>query len=124
MEIRTWITLLMLVLTDSIGNVYLTAGMKQIGEFQPLPLRTLPRRLLRVLSNFQIVCGIFSLTIAFFLFISLLSWANLSFVYPATALNYLFSLLGARYVLKEQITPARMFGTVLVCIGAAFVSIG
>jgi len=117
-------TLLILILTDSIGNVYLTAGMKQLGDFQPLPLRTLPRRLLRVLSNFQILCGIFSLTIAFFLFISLLSWANLSFVYPSTALTYLFSLIGARYVLQERITPARLFGTVLVCIGAAFVSIG
>ncbi|BAU14144.1 hypothetical protein LEP3755_46890 [Leptolyngbya sp. NIES-3755] len=124
MEGRTWITLLILILTDSIGNVYLTAGMKQLGDFQPLPLRTLPRRLLRVLSNFQILCGIFSLTIAFFLFISLLSWANLSFVYPSTALTYLFSLIGARYVLQERITPARLFGTLLVCIGAAFVSIG
>lgn len=124
MGIRTWITLLILIVTDSIGNVCLTAGMKQIGDFQPLPLRTLPRRLLRVLSNFQIVCGIFSLTIAFFLFISLLSWANLSFVYPSTSLTYLFSLIGARYVLREHITPARLLGTVLTCIGAAFVSIG
>lgn len=124
MEMKTWIALLALVLADSIGNVFLTAGMKQIGDFQPLPLKTLPRQLLRVMSNFRIACGIFCLTITFFLFVSLLSWANLSFVYPATSLNYLFSLIGARCFLRERITPARLFGTVLVCIGAAFVSIG
>ncbi len=121
---RTWIALVGLILLDSIGNVLLTAGMKQIGDFQPFPLKNLPRRLLRVLSNFRITCGVFVLTIAFFLFISLLSWANLSFVYPSTSLTYLLSLIGARYFLHEHITPARLLGTALVCIGAAFVSIG
>jgi drug/metabolite transporter (DMT)-like permease len=80
--------------------------------------------MLRVMSNFQIVCGIFALTISFFLMLSLLSWANLSFVYPATSLTYLFSLIGARYFLREHITPARLIGTVLVCLGAAVVAIG
>ncbi|MER3434358.1 MAG: hypothetical protein C4288_13255 [Leptolyngbya sp. ERB_1_1] len=124
MEMRTWIALSGVILTDALGNVFLTAGMKRVGDLQPLPLKNLPRQLLRVLSNFQIVCGIFSLTIAFFLFISLLSWANLSFVYPTTSLTYLLSLIGARYFLHERITPARLVGTVLVCVGAAFVSIG
>jgi len=124
MEMRIWMALSGVILTDALGNVFLTAGMRRIGDFQPLPLKNLPHQLLRVLNNFQIVCGIFCLTIAFFLFISLLSWANLSFVYPTTSLTYLLSLIGARYFLHERITPARLVGTILVCVGAAFVSIG
>lgn len=124
MDTRIWIALVGFIFADSIGNIFVSAGMKQLGEFHPLPLKTLPRRLLRVLSNFQISCGIFSTVVGFFLFISLLSWENLSLVYPSTSLTYVVSLFGARFILRENISRARLLGTVLVCLGVALVSIG
>ncbi|MBD1824455.1 EamA family transporter [Cyanobacteria bacterium FACHB-DQ100] len=124
MDTRVWIALLGFVFADSIGNIFISAGMKQMGEFHPFPLKTLPRRLLHVFNNFQISCGIFSTVVGFFLFISLLSWANLSLVYPSTSLTYVVSLFGARFILHENISRARLLGTILVGVGVALVSIG
>lgn len=124
MDTRIWVALVGFILADSIGNIFVSAGMKHLGEFHPLPLKTLPRRLLHVLSNFQISCGIFSTVVGFFLFISLLSWENLSLIYPSTSLTYVVSLFGARFILGETISRARLLGTVLVCLGVALVSIG
>ena len=59
----------------------------------------------------------------FFLFIALLSWADLSLVMPMTALSYPLSALGSYYFLKESLTIGRLAGTGLISIGVAFVSL-
>ena len=93
-----------------------------MGEVDTLQARQLLRLARRASSNPMIGLGVLCMTIAFFLFITLLSKADLSFILPETALGYPISLLGARYILKEKVTTARLIGTILVCIGVALVS--
>jgi drug/metabolite transporter (DMT)-like permease len=63
------------------------------------------------------------MAIAFFSFLVVLSWADLSLVFPAKSLVYLTSTLGAKWILKERISLQRWGGIVLVCMGVAMISL-
>ena len=119
---KIWLGVLLLVTVDSAGDVLVARGMKQLG---PVSLQSLPKLLKlggRVLSNPSVVLGILCQTIAFLTFVSLLSWADISLIRPATALGYVVSLLGARYILKERITRDRLMGIIIIGVGVAIIS--
>jgi len=53
----------------------------------------------------------------------LLSWADVSFVVPATALSYVSGALGAKFLLNEHVATARWAGVLLVCLGVTLISL-
>jgi drug/metabolite transporter (DMT)-like permease len=119
----TWILVLALVTADSAGNVLLTRGMKQVGEVHTLSIRHLLLIARRALVNPWLGLGILCMAVSFFLFLTLLSGENLSFVLPATALAYVMSVLGARYILKETVSASRWIGTLIICAGVALLTL-
>jgi len=106
-----WV-LVLVVLMDTSGNLLLSHGMKQIGRMN-----------LRVLIQPAIGLAVACMTVSFFSFLTLLSWANLSFVLPATSLGYCVNTLGAVFLLKENVTAERWLGTLLIGLGVALVSL-
>jgi drug/metabolite transporter (DMT)-like permease len=60
---------------------------------------------------------------SFYSLLVLLSWAPLSVVIPASALNYVVGTFGAKYLLKEQVNGKRWLGVALVCVGVTLVLI-
>ena len=111
------------VLGGSAGDVFITKGMKQIGEISTMHLGKLARVAVRVLTNLNFLIGIFFMACSFFAFLAVLSWADLSFVLPATSLSFVITTIGAKFVLKEEITRLRLAGTALVCLGVALISL-
>ena len=111
------------VLGGSAGDVFITKGMKQIGEISTMHLGKLARVALRVLTNVNFLIGIFFMACSFFAFLAVLSWADLSFVLPATSLSFVITTIGAKFFLKEEISRLRLAGTVLVCLGVALISL-
>lgn len=63
--------------------------------------------------------GIALQAVAFFALLALLSWADLSFVVPATALNYVVGAAGSALFLHEHVDRTRWAGVLLVCLGVA-----
>jgi uncharacterized membrane protein len=55
--------------------------------------------------------------------VALLSWADLSFIVPATSLSVVTTTLGAKWFLQERMTRLRWVGTLLVCLGVALLSL-
>jgi uncharacterized membrane protein len=53
---------------------------------------------------------------------TLLSWADLSFVLPVTAIGYALSALAGKLFLNEIVTPVRWVGIGLIVAGAALVA--
>jgi uncharacterized membrane protein len=121
--IKTWLALIVLVLADSLGIVFLARGMKQVGKVDTLKPKELWQILGRVIGNPLLRWGIFSMAVSFFMFITLLSWADLSFVIPATAISEPVNMLGTKFVLKEKVTKVRWISTVLICIGLILISL-
>ena len=72
-------------------------------------------------GNLNFILGVVCLAVSFFSFLAVLSWANLSFVVPATAIVYAVTVLGAKFILREHIDGMRWAGTLLVCLGVALV---
>ncbi|MBV9386958.1 MAG: hypothetical protein JOZ78_11085 [Chroococcidiopsidaceae cyanobacterium CP_BM_ER_R8_30] len=120
---RIWIAIIVLVLIDSIGTLLIAQGMKQVGEISSLQPRRLLRVVRRIVTNHLLWTGFIFQASTFFLFLTLLSWANLSLVIPMAASGYVVNVLGAQFLLKEKVTKERWIGTLLICIGVALVSL-
>jgi len=65
--------------------------------------------------------GLMLQALAFFTLLALLSWADLSFVVPATALNYVVGAAGSALFLREHVDRTRWAGVLLVCVGVAVI---
>jgi drug/metabolite transporter (DMT)-like permease len=113
----------LMVLADSTGDVFLTTGMKQVGEVSSIRLRALWVTGRKVIVNKNYMAGVFFMAVSFFSFLALLSWADLSFVFPAKALVYVTSTLGAKWILKEAVSAERWAGIILICLGVALISL-
>jgi transporter family protein len=120
---KTLAIITVMVLADSAGDVLLSRGMREVGEISTIK----PGKLLviarRVLGNKNFLTAIFFMAVTFFSFLTALSWADLSFVFPATSLVYVVGTLGAKFILRETVTLQRWSGTVLVCLGVALTSL-
>jgi len=112
---------LMVVFSNAAGDVFLTKGMKQVGDVSAMDSIHLLQTIKRIASNLNFVLGVACLAVSFFSFLTVLSWANLSFVVPATAIVYVITVLGAKFFLREQIDGMRWTGTSMVCLGVALI---
>jgi drug/metabolite transporter (DMT)-like permease len=74
-----------------------------------------------VATNTWVITGVLFLGGFFFLYLAALSWADLSYVMPLTALSYLFAAVLAQLFLKEQISWIRWTGIMIIVLGIALV---
>jgi drug/metabolite transporter (DMT)-like permease len=94
--------------------------MKRLG---PVPL-THPDALFTALATPWVLGGILLLLVWTGCYLTALSWADLTFVLPATSLAYVAVALLSRFLLHEQISPARWVGIALITAGVGFVTQG
>jgi uncharacterized membrane protein len=80
--------------------------------------------MLTALLNPWIVVGILLLICFFSIYLTALSWADLTYVLPATAISYVMMVLLAQQVLHEHVSTRRWLGIVLVTLGVGFVAAG
>jgi len=120
--VKTAILIAVIVVADSAGDVLLTRGMKQVGEISTIRWRELLAIARKVVSNRSFLSAIFFICVTFVSFLTVLSWADLSLVFPATSLIYVVSTLGAKLILGETVTLQRWAGILLVCLGVALTS--
>ncbi|HMK75005.1 MAG TPA: EamA family transporter [Thermodesulfobacteriota bacterium] len=120
---KTAVLIAMIVLADSSGDVLLTRGMKQVGEISTIHPRTLLNIARKVITNRNFLFGLFFLAVTFFSFLIVLSWADLSLVFPAKSLVYVASTLGAKFILGETVSLQRWAGISLVCFGVFLISL-
>lgn len=115
--------LAIVVLGTSGGEVAVSHAMKQIGEVQSFALRPLLAFLKRALGENWFWLGVGLLALSFFSLLALLSWEDVSFVIPATALTYVTGALAAKWLLGEHLSLSRWAGILLVTLGVALVSL-
>ncbi|WP_293066661.1 EamA family transporter [Okeania sp. SIO2B3] len=114
---NTWLAIAIIALADSTGDLCLARGMKEIGEVNLQSMKNIVKQVGKIIINPLIIGGVFCQTIAFLSLISVLSWADVSFVRPATALTYVCSILGAKIWLKEKVSQGRFIGIIFIVIG-------
>jgi len=121
---RTALTLVVLVLSGTGGDIAVAHAMKRLGEVHSFRPAVILQFLRRAFRQGWMWIGLAQLTLAFCSLLALLSWAAVSFVVPAMALSYVTGALGSKYFLGERLTPLRWVGVGLVSIGVALVCWG
>jgi drug/metabolite transporter (DMT)-like permease len=109
-----------ITLTASVGDTLLSKGMSQVGAVDPQHLILLFRALL----NPYIVVGIVLLIGFFACYTTALSWADLTFLMPATAFNHVVIALLGRYWLHESLSWSRWAGILMITCAVGFVAGG
>lgn len=120
MTLRKYLILAAVVIFGSCGDVCLGRGMRDFG-----PVNTTNwTHLLHALLNPWVLTGIALLLLFFCSYLTALSWADLTYVLPATGLSYVIMALLAKFFLHEHVSLARWLGIVLITIGVGFVATG
>jgi drug/metabolite transporter (DMT)-like permease len=117
---RKYLVLAGVTLFAAIGDSFLARGMKQVGN---ISLHSLPDIVFSVLNPW-VALGIFFLLGFFAAYMTALSWADLTYVLPATSLGYVLLALSAKFFLHEQVTTMRWLGIGLISAGVGFVTQG
>ena len=117
---RQYLILGLVALCAPLGDTCLSRGMTQLP---PITLAH-PLSLIAAVFTPWIAIGI-ALLIGFFAsYLTALSWADLTFVLPATAFGNVIVALFARFWLHEAISLERWAGIVLITVGVGFVANG
>jgi drug/metabolite transporter (DMT)-like permease len=120
LRVKTLFMVLLMVVCANVGDLMLKRGMSRIGEVQP-SLAGLARAFPLTVSNGSIWIGIFFLSGFMLSYMTVLSWADYSYVMPAGAFGYAILTLLAVVFLHEAVSPRRWIGVVLICIGVLLV---
>ena len=102
------------------GDTMLSHGMKQTGSISIHHMQGV----IAAVVNHWVAAGIVLLLAFFASYMNALSWADLTYVLPATSLGYVLLALIARFVLHEQVSPLRWLGIALISGGVGFVAGG
>lgn len=119
----TALLIALVVLGGSAGDVFITKGMKQLGEISTLHVGRLLGIAGKAITNRYFLIGVLFMAVSYFSFLGALRLADLSLVLPATSASFVITTIGARLFLNEKISPTRLAGIVLVCAGVALISI-
>ena len=120
MTFRKYLVLAGVTVFSTVGDSLLARGMKQIGA---VPLYDLHGLLLAVLNPW-VACGVLLLLAFFASYMSALSWADLTYVLPATSISYVLVAVIAYFRFHESISPLRWLGIALITAGVGFVATG
>ena len=117
LQLKTFLLILVMVIAGPLGNVLLSKGMKQAGGVIIWPPLEAWHTALRVLSARPLWLGVASLLTFFLANILVLSWADYSYVQPASSVAYGISALLGYLMLGEPVSPLRWLGIAVICLG-------
>ena len=110
-----------IVVAGTAGELSVSRAMKSVGEVHDFR----PKSILRfVLQSFRLPwmwVGIALMSLAFFSLLTILSFRQVSFAVPVSALSYAAGAFGAKLFLGERISRNRWIGIAIVCLGVTIV---
>jgi drug/metabolite transporter (DMT)-like permease len=119
-NLRKYLVLAGVTVFAAAGDSMLSHGMKQVGSISVHHLQGV----IFAVLNPWVAIGILLLLAFFATYMTALSWADLTYVLPATSLGYVLLALVARFVLHEHVSPLRWLGIVLITGGVGFIAGG
>ena len=121
LAVKTCVLVILVAVFNSVGNVLLGKGMRQIGEMQDWSASTLALYFVKTFTSVWIWLGIGCLLLFFVCYLLVLSWADYSYVMPAAACGYALAPLLSHWLLGETVSSVRWVGVALICVGVALV---
>src|SRR5579872_5961 len=120
MTFRRYMVIAFICVSGAFGDFCLKLGMSKVP---PITLDHLGATV-SAIAQPLVLLGIFLLIGFFSAYLTALSWADLTYVLPATAVGYIVIALLSRFILHEEISAYRWFGILLITAGVGFVTQG
>ena len=120
-RIRIIALLAVAIVSQAVGNVLLSQGMKLIAGESQLTWSNWVAIFLQAVQSPSIMLGVGFYVIFFVLFAAALSRADLSFVLPAISSEVVINVAFADCFLNETVSSIRWIGALLISIGVGLV---
>lgn len=121
LHFKTYVLILFIIIFAPLGNVLLSKGMKTVDPVRRHDTESLVHIFVQVFSSPYIWLGIGFLLLFFVSYLLVLSWADYSYVQPASATSYAVVALLGHFALRESISPIRWLGVLAICLGVLVV---
>jgi drug/metabolite transporter (DMT)-like permease len=117
LQLKTFLSILVMVIAGPLGNALLSKGMKHAGKLVIWPPSDALHTAFRVFGTGYIWLGVASLLTFFLANLLVLTWADYSFVLPASSMGYGVVALLGYFMLGEPVSPLRWLGIAIICLG-------
>ena len=107
------------ILSNTLGNFFITRGMSGMAVTADSAVR-----LIQAIFTPWVAVGVVLLILWLLSRMALLSWADLSYVLPVTALGYVANAMMGHFFLGEHVSVQRWSGTLLIVAGTMLVGLG
>ena len=119
--VKLILILLVALIFEAIGVVWLSQGLKQIGELREFTASEVFQITCRGACNPWLLLGVLFETIFFIALLYLLKNWDVSLVWPLTSLGFVLTTVAARVIRDEEVNAWRWGGVALIVIGAILV---
>jgi len=120
LTLRKYLVILSVALFGSFGDAFLARGMKHVGSIDIHHVVNV----FSALANPFVLVGIVCLLAFMSSYMTALSFADLSYVMPATAISYVVMTLLSIFWLHEYVSPQRWAGVAFIVVGVGLVAGG
>ncbi len=117
----TIVLFFLIIASGTGGELCVSRAMRGMGEVHDFDPKSILSFVLRGLAQPWMWVGVAMMGIAFFSLLAILSFRDVSFVVPVSALSYAAGAFGARAFLGERVGRSRWLGIAVVCIGVTIV---
>jgi drug/metabolite transporter (DMT)-like permease len=114
--------LLIALVLEAIGVVFISRGLKQIGDMERVCFSEICRVVQSGVTNRSIITGVFFEALFFVGLLILMARNDVSFIWPLTSLGFVITTLAAKFYLHEQVPSIRWAGVALIVLGAGLIS--
>lgn len=107
------------VLLNALAQLLIKKGMLVIGQ---LNQHNFIQNFIPMISNIWLWCAMISYAISILLWMSVLSKVEVSFAYPFLSIGYIVAAVAGYAFFNENLSPFRIAGIIVICIGVFLIS--
>ena len=116
--LKTGTVIVLLVVSNVLGNFSLSRGMREVGRL----ISVSPWRYIQALLHPRVAIGVLLLIVWLISQLSLLSRVDLSYVLPVTSVSYVLTALMGEFLLHERVSALHWVGIGFISVGVGLVA--
>jgi multidrug transporter EmrE-like cation transporter len=109
------------VLLNAVAQLLLKAGARYVGAFEFSLANVIPVGS-KLIANWPIIGGLACYVVSVLVWIMALSRVEVSIAYPMLSIGYVINAGLAWWLFGEAVTPMRMVGIGIICVGVFIVA--
>ena len=118
---KTAVFVLLMVVFGASGDTLMGKGMRAVGPPAEWSVAPVVAFLTHAMSSAVVWAGFLCLLLFFLSYMLVLTWADFSYVLPASAASYAVVPLLGHFFLGEEVSALRWAGVVLIALGVGLV---